>query len=496
MKLLSKALVAEEYVNFLRADIDRASICRFVIGYVSSRGLNAIGESRLCRVLSHPQSFGVSSLTCSCGHGPLSDLQRRLTGIEDARLKYFMDPGLRESGDVDHLSLLHSKLVYLFLPNEKKSVVYIGSHNWTGRTLGPHSPRNVEASLRFECDFMPGDLDGKDASIASEVNRHLLSVWDLPLCLPATKESEATFRDWELISCPRMRPDYGPSLEDQSILLAVLKGSSAGSEPLNWRQLTTGGLYLQCLDEEEGSVIYNASNRVLVLVWDSEKALEQAHQPTILVCQKSTFNAGPNSRIRGTNTAQNPIAGYSGVIFDETELNATLRGQERKRPKVQIWSGALVEVFDIEYPTQRNSSHQVDGTAVPRYQFHLEVRAVVPPRQDPLSEATGYGWQLNELAFAAGRNQARVQFPQGYRVTSEQEGAILGCLKKVFNLSDPRRVKIGPCSKPPDSKIGMRLAAHPLHETFLGNESRSLPGHLLSFGAEWHHRCGFEWRMG
>jgi hypothetical protein len=52
---------------------------------------------------------------------------------------------------------------YLRLPNTDKSVVYVGSHNWSGRALGPGRPRNVEASLRFELDY--GDKVVKTPSI-------------------------------------------------------------------------------------------------------------------------------------------------------------------------------------------------------------------------------------------------------------------------------------------------------------------------------------------
>ncbi len=66
--------------------------------------------------------------TCACGYTPLLKLQRDV-GESAARLKYFMDPLVKDTDVPDGIALFHSKLVYLRLPRENKSVVYIGSHN-------------------------------------------------------------------------------------------------------------------------------------------------------------------------------------------------------------------------------------------------------------------------------------------------------------------------------------------------------------------------------
>ena len=76
-------------------------------------------------------------------------------------------------GEPSDIALFHSKLVYLYLARQNKSVVYLGSHNWTRRAFGPQGPRNAEASMRLEFDFVEDHLDGDGTSIASEVNRHL-----------------------------------------------------------------------------------------------------------------------------------------------------------------------------------------------------------------------------------------------------------------------------------------------------------------------------------
>lgn len=90
MELLSAEPVSNDLLDRLRADLQRADILRFVVAYISTEGLNAIGIGNLLRPLRDPRSFGVSSLACNCGYEPLLTLNNDL-GI-DGRLKYFMEP--------------------------------------------------------------------------------------------------------------------------------------------------------------------------------------------------------------------------------------------------------------------------------------------------------------------------------------------------------------------------------------------------------------------
>src|SRR5438046_715159 len=108
MKLLSKELVALEYRTELQKDLARAKVCRFLIGYVSSEGINSIGRHLLLQALTDARSFGMSSLTCSCGYEPLIGLQNDL---DDIRLKYFMDPlpKDRDGANPGEITLFHSK---------------------------------------------------------------------------------------------------------------------------------------------------------------------------------------------------------------------------------------------------------------------------------------------------------------------------------------------------------------------------------------------------
>src|SRR4051812_29269515 len=110
MDLLSRQLVSDEYVISLRRDLQGASVCRFLVAYISWEGLDSIGKSALANALQAPQSFGVGSLSCSCGYEPLLHLQSLLRA---PRLKYFMDPLVRDEEEPFEISLLHSKIVYL-----------------------------------------------------------------------------------------------------------------------------------------------------------------------------------------------------------------------------------------------------------------------------------------------------------------------------------------------------------------------------------------------
>lgn len=481
MKLLSRELVSLEYREHLQRDLARASVCRFLMAYVSGQGLDSVGRHLLNRVLRDGRSFGVGSLTCSCGYDPLLQLQAELPEL---RLKYFMDPKVSEDDEPSEISLFHSKLVYLYLEREAKSVVYIGSHNWTRRALGPQGPRNAEASIRFELDFSPEDLDGTGTSVASHVNRHLLDAWNMPLCLPATTDNEPTFREWYEKGC--RRSPTGP-LSETTILLAVRRNAVAGS---GWPALTGRGIYLQVLDEEDGQLVWHSNNRVLILVWESDADLAAARQPVILQCRVTTSIAGRDSQLRGTNQSIDPIVGFEAVTWDDAELTARRSGKFAQRPRVRLWSGREVQVYDFESPTPHSNSSQLDGTIRPKYQFHLEVERVILPASGDLRSSPDYVWQPESFGVAASREDARIEETPGYYVEPDREKQILECLEKVLFVQ-PDEAKVLPYSSADRLKVGKRISTHPLHETFLGPEwkekthrdeyyGRSEPGSLVA----------------
>lgn len=107
MKLLSEELVSLEYREHLQCDLAQATVCRFLVAYISNQGMDSIGRHLLNRALRDDRSFGVGSLTCSCRYEPLLRLQSELPQL---RLKYFMDPLVREDDEPSEVSLFHSKL--------------------------------------------------------------------------------------------------------------------------------------------------------------------------------------------------------------------------------------------------------------------------------------------------------------------------------------------------------------------------------------------------
>jgi len=460
MKLLSKELVSLEHREQLQRDLAKAAVCRFLVAYISKDGMESIGRHLLTRALRDNRSFGVASLSCSCGYEPLLRLQSEMGQL---RLKYFMDPLVRERGEPGEISLFHSKLVYVYLERERKSVVYIGSHNWTRRALGPQGPRNAEASVRFEMDFAPEDLDGTGDSVASDVNRHLLEAWDMPLCLPATTGNEPTFREWVAKACGHAT---ATSLQENTILLAVHRNSPGGND---WLALRGRGIYLQVLDEQDGQIVWRSRNRLLVLVWNSEADLSSARQPVALQCRITTSKAGIESQLRGTNQSTAPVAGFEAVIWDAAELAAQSNSQRGRRPPIRLWSGREVQVYDFQHPTQYADSSQIDGSVRPKYQFHLEVERVILPASGDIPEAPDCVWSPESFSVAASRDSARVEETPGYYVEPERERQIMDCLSEVL-LVHPQDAKVLPYSQVDRLKVGKRISTHPLHETFLGSE--------------------------
>ncbi len=468
MQLISKELVSHDYRNLLQRDLARATVCRFLVAYVSLEGLEKVGRHLLNRALRDERSFGIASLSCSCGYEPLLKLQSELPASLGVRLKYFMDPIVKDADDAGHLALFHSKLVYLLLDSEQRSVIYIGSHNWTQRALGPGRPRNVEASIRFECDMAPGDVDGTGTSFAAQVNRHLLTAWNLDACLPATKGNKSTFDDWYARGC--RRADAG-RLDEVVVVLAIRKSAGGVVSPNQWLNLKGKSIYLQSLDEEDGQLVWNNNDRILVMVWDSENELQAARQPILLKCRITTSKAGIDSQLRGTNQSTAPIAGFESVILDEAELLALRNTARATRPPVRIWSGRDVKVFDFEFPTQRNDSAQVDGGIAPKYQFHLEVEHVVFPADRPGPGRPELVWERETFAVAASRDSARMEEKPGFYVEPTTKEAILKCFREVL-LIDLESACVLPYSETDLPKVGKRVSEHPLHETYIGKKDR------------------------
>ena len=479
MTFFSKSLINDQFVQSLRADLDRADVCRFLVAYISSSGITRIGVNRLCDVLENDLSFGVGSISCVCGFEPLMELQQNLS-TELPRLKYFMDPALRKSDDI---ALMHSKVIYLRakIDNEPKSIVYVGSHNWSTRALGGSGPRNAEASYRVEFPFAADHLEGRGDDMASQVNRHLLSAYASPCCIEATEANRQTFNEWTLAACKNRTP----SQLDEVLLVLAVRSPNANGHPMLSR-LRGKGIYLQCLEENEGSAVWDAPDQTLVLVWDSSEDLSAGEQPTILVCSKGTRNPSPTSERRGTNQADDPIRGFAAVLFDQKQLDLAEGDSQPSRSQLSTRKQSEVQIFDFEFPAASSDCKDYDRSVTPKYQYLLDVTAVVDPA-DRQTHETQYAWDRSTFAVAHDRKEARYEKIEGYVVSDDRYEEIIAALEQDFGVN----LREGSAKAPPNPesrvkrvKLGKRFATSPVHETFISDKIEKSPDELYALVSE------------
>lgn len=465
MSLLDIPIVSDVFLNQLQADLDEAELIRFSVAYISDAGLNSIGTHRLAKVLRHEKSFGVASLTCANGYDPLYDLQQQL-GDENPRLKYFMEPMVPDPETGEDVRLLHTKLIYLARPSTGKAVVYIGSHNWSARAVGPYSPRNGEASLRLEQEFLPDDLEGTGRTLGAAVNAHLLNCYGLPACLFADSRNVHKFQEWVGNYCNNQA---GEGLEKRVIILAVHSGGS----PTDVSSLEGRSVYAQIFEEEEGRLIPERGQKLFLLLWDSQTALHAGEQPTLLICHVSTSNPGANSSVAGTNRADNAVAGFAAVLFDRTRLQAEARHAKGNKGAVRMTSGLQVDAFDFEFPASSSEARTIDAGTRPTYQFLLEVDHVVLPEGKAQSRTSALPgdrlvWSPEQFGISEKSRVDVVKSP-GFQVDEETEQAILNCLRDVFQV-DPQEARVKPYSKADDPRVGLKLSDHPLHDLLKGTK--------------------------
>ena len=311
-------------------------------------------------------------------------------------------------------------------------------------------------------------MEGTGTSFSSHVNRHLLDAWNVPLCLPATVNNRPTFEEWFEKGCRRAG---SVPLQDATIVLTVRKNSGGPKAPHQLLNLQGRGIYMQMLEEDEGRKVWESDNRLLVFVWDSEADLQAAQQPIILKCRITTNKAGPDSQLRGTNESAAPIAGFEAVILDEQQLTALRYSSGVGRRSVQIWSGRRVNFYDFIFPAQQTDSSQVDAGIRPKYQFHVEVERVVFPIDCDIPENPGLLWARETFAVAEKRTSAKLELKPGFHVEPKVRDEMFECLTKVFCV-DLEKARVLPFSEMDRFKTGKRVSEHPLHETYIGKESK------------------------
>jgi len=137
--------------------------------------------------------------------------------------------------------------------------------------------------------------------------------------------------------------------------------------------------------------------------------------------------------------------------------------------RTSLWSNRIVQTYDLEFPTQRSDSSQVDGGITPKYQFHLEVDHIAFPADGDRPDDPDMLWSRESFAVARTKDSARYEEIPGYHVSAEIEADIIKCLREILFVKT-NQVKVLPVSSYDRAKVGKRISAHPLHETFIGKD--------------------------
>lgn len=480
MQLLSPIPTAQAYLNQLRQDLQGARILRFVIAYVSDSGITSIGQDLLAAALRQPDSFGVASLSCSCGFAPFVGLQAMLEPQQD-RLKYFVDPVVLDSeGDPD-LSLVHSKVVYIVRP-DNRAIVYLGSHNWSGRALGPDAPRNAEASMRLEFDYEPSQLHGSGSDLPSEINRHLLQCFQLGASLPVSKDNIPIFADWFRARCEREKP---LPLDEYAVVIgACVADGSASTYDHLWKAILTPGasIYLPCHVEDEGQILRQRQDRVLLMAWTSTEALEDSKEPVLLFCKVTRQVAGKASAFEGTS--EGDIENFDLVLRDPGQSARVAAEEDPGEPlSLELNNGRVFEYFELSSVPAAVTAARIDGSAPPKYQNYLQVYEVLLPewlRQtaDPRAASAQTQmstrpdqpvWSAANLALTTNR-QVQPEVSRNYRVPEETRAQIMGCFSEFFGLEEGR-LRVRPVDPNVAPKELVRLAQSRLHYGYIADSA-------------------------
>lgn len=478
MELLSPIPTASAYLERLRADLQDAQVLRFVIAYVADSGLTSIGHELLAAALQRHDSFGMASLSCACGFAPLLGLQAMLEPQQD-KLKYFVDPVVLDSDGDPDLTLVHSKVVFI-VRADNRAVVYLGSHNWSGRALGPNTPRNAEATMRLEFDFDPGQLTGVGSDIPSEINRHLLKCFHLGASLPVRKENIPIFADWFRARCEREKP---LPLDEYAVVIgACVTDASASTYDHLWKALLTpsASIYLPCHVENEGQILRQRQDRVLLMAWTSTDALERSMEPVLLFCKVTRQVAGKDSAFEGTS--EGDIENFDLVLRDPTQSDRVGSGEEPGEPlSVQLQNGQVFEYFELSSVPSTVTAAAIDGNAAPKYQSYLQVYKVLLPewlketadpraasaREQMSSSPEQAVWSAANLALTTNR-QVQPEVSKNYRVPEKVREQIMGCFSEFFGL-DEERLRVRPVDPNVAPKELVRLAQSRLHYGYIGD---------------------------
>ena len=365
--------------------------------------------------------------------------------------------------------------------------------------MGPGAPRNAEASVRFEFEFDPRQLEGKGGDLPSKVNQHLRYLWGLHICQPATVANRPLFEDWADLCCGRTQ-----QADDRNLYAVVSAVCESGPtrhhrtaqfwEGISGRRV---GIYFQLHEEAEGKVLRNLQDRLLLLVWVGLVEFQMSKAPVLLFCRSTRQNAGPESELRGKSGGD--ITGFRWVLWDSQQHQKALAGGGIGFGQVtKVRTGRPFRYFDLTLDPGAATASGIDQTALPKYQHYLQVEQVLipkwleevsepddaaairsamstggPPPQDgpAANDRPTPRWEPGDVAFSRKKTVKKESLP-GYRVDIHTQRAILRDLAEEFELgSDAKRAKALPFAGEISGREGRRMSAALIHEALHDEEA-------------------------
>ena len=387
---LSAEPVSTDYLTRLHSDLDGAEIVRFAVAFVSSRGLRKVGVERLATALqASGHSFGVASLNCACKVAPLYELQAE-AGV-GRRLCYFVGTldERKGRGEVPDFSLMHSKVVYVVksVDGQRRSITYLGSHNWSHTALVstddldekgvPRQRVNAEFSTRVEQVFEAAHLEGAGGGAAAAANAHLLWLFSKSgLALPVDREHRSEFDLWVERVC-----EVGTDRDETTVLNVVCDPISrewARVKPTVWSSLAGEGIKIEAIGDQLGEAIWSRRGPVLVRAWRKREHLKEGYEPVLLKGRLSTLVAFEGATLGGSNHSKDPVQGHVALIYSSAQRSETGSARDDVETLEAVPLGLGYEhakIMDLALP----SDAPLPETAEHLYEFMFEVERVYLP---------------------------------------------------------------------------------------------------------------------
>lgn len=439
-------LTGQEFIYKLQSDIDSAEQIKFVIAYINDKGVDYIGRQRLIKALKKDGSFGVTSLSCGFGFDTFVNLNKEL-GATD-KLKLFLSFNKEEAAEESH-TLLHSKIIYLKIRegNTIKQVLYVGSHNWTGRALGANvKGNNAEASLRLEFE-----LDDNSNILKSSLI-HLEKAYKLKSCFNAVKSNLSIFSDWIQLKCPK----YGRGIktikrENYNLLLCIGENQEFDIEDFAYKK--NHSIYLHIDNFSDSERINDSSTKFLLLFWVNTNSFENQDPPIYIFCEKNTDNLTKQGG--GVNQIQNTVGGF--------EFSLSIKSQSILKQKNNVEAS----FWDLKYFFEKTDVIKINLNTPAVKQILLKIETIIPPKSYKNGKSGLLNYSPGQIPFFD-NTPPSIEPIKGVATNNQEiNNEIYLELKREFNLKSN---EIDPVLiiKHIDPKSGYRLSKNPLNKFVLG----------------------------